>query len=80
MTERMQRAAELAFQSTEIRYFTHALTFLLDENNDIYCLEVNSLPGMTAASLLPKEARAAGITYGDLCELIIQKSLARYNA
>ena len=35
---------------------------------------------MTAASLLPKEARAAGITYGDLCELIIQKSLARYNA
>lgn len=39
----------------------------------------NTLPGMTAASLLPKEAKAAGIEYGDLCELIIKKSLeARY--
>ena len=40
---------------------------------------MNPLPGMTAASLLPKEARAVGIEYGDLCELIIRKSLeARY--
>ena len=53
--------------------------FLLDEAGALYCLEINTLPGMTAASLLPKEARAAGIEYGDLCELIIQKSLeARY--
>ena len=79
VTERMQRAAELAFKALKLDIYSRA-DFLLDENNDIYCLEVNSLPGMTAASLLPKEARAAGITYGDLCELIIQKSLARYNA
>jgi D-alanine-D-alanine ligase len=39
---------------------------------------MNTLPGMTSASLLPKEAKAAGIEYGDLCELIIEKSLARY--
>ena len=75
----MQRAAELAFIALKLDIYSLA-DFLLDEYNDIYCLEVNSLPGMTAASLLPKEARAAGITYGDLCELIIQKSLARYNA
>lgn len=79
VTERMQRAAELAFKALKLDIYSRA-DFLLDENNDIYCLEVNSLPGMTAASLLPKEARAAGIEYGDLCKLIIEKSLARYNA
>jgi len=35
---------------------------------------------MTATSLLPQEAKAAGIEYAELCELIIEKSLARYNA
>ena len=53
--------------------------FLLDENGDIFCLEENTLPGMTATSLLPQEAKAAGIEYGELCELIIQKSLERYS-
>ena len=51
--------------------------FLFDENGDIYCLEVNTLPGMTSASLLPQEAAAAGISYGELCELIIELSLRR---
>ena len=53
---------------------------LLDDEGNIYCLEVNTLPGMTSASLLPKEAKTAGIEYADLCELIIEKSLARYRA
>lgn len=48
--------------------------FLLDENGDFWCLEVNSLPGMTSASLVPKEARAAGMTYNELCETIVQLS------
>ena len=53
--------------------------FILDADGNAWCLEVNTLPGMTPASLLPKEAAADGIAYGDLCELIIQKSLeARY--
>ena len=53
--------------------------FLLDNQGTVYCLEMNTLPGMTAASLLPKEAAAVGIEYGDLCEMIIQESLkARY--
>ncbi len=33
---------------------------------------------MTPSSLLPQEAKAAGIGYEDLCELLIEKSLARY--
>ena len=78
VAERMQRATELAFKSLKLDIYSRA-DFLLDENGEIYCLEVNTLPGMTSASLIPKEAKAAGIEYGELCELIIQKSLERYN-
>ena len=49
--------------------------FLLDEAGKLWCLEVNTLPGLTPASLLPKEAAAAGIPYGELCEEIIRLSL-----
>ena len=76
--QKMQRATERAFQALKLDVYSRA-DFLLTEDGEIYCLEVNSLPGMTAASLLPKEAAAAGIEYGDLCELIIEKSLERYN-
>ena len=48
--------------------------FLLDENGDFWCLEVNSLPGMTSASLVPKEAAAIGMSYNELCEEIVQQS------
>ena len=49
--------------------------FLLDEAGRFWCLEVNSLPGMTAASLVPKEAAAVGMDYGELCEEIIRQSV-----
>ena len=78
VAERMQRATELAFKALKLDVYSRA-DFLWDDNNDIYCLEVNTLPGMTATSLLPQEAAAAGICYSDLCELIIAKSLERYN-
>ena len=78
VTERMQSLTVRAFHALKLNVYSRA-DFLLDEHGNLYCLEVNTLPGMTAASLLPKEAKVAGIEYGDLCELIIQKSLeARY--
>lgn len=49
--------------------------FRLDTEGSPFCLEVNTLPGMTATSLVPKAASAAGISYGELCERII--ALAR---
>ena len=79
VAKKMQQATELAFKSLKLDIYSRA-DFLLDENGNIYCLEVNTLPGMTATSLLPQEAKAAGIEYGELCELIIQKSLERYDA
>jgi len=48
--------------------------FIIDDEGKAWCLEVNTLPGMTPASLLPKEAKAAGIAYEDLCEEIIRLS------
>ena len=47
---------------------------ILDGEGNPWCLEVNSLPGMTANSLVPKEARAIGMTYNQLCEEIVQQS------
>lgn len=46
--------------------------FRLDEAGKFWCLEVNTLPGMTSASLLPKAAEAAGITFEALCDRIVR--------
>ncbi len=54
------------------------MDFILDENGDAYCLEANTLPGMTPTSLLPQEAAAVGISYADLCEKIVELSLDKY--
>ena len=50
--------------------------FIVDDQGRFWCLEINTLPGMTPASLLPKEAAAAGMSFGELCEEIIRLSLA----
>lgn len=44
---------------------------LLDERNNLYLLEVNTIPGFTEKSLLPKAAKAAGISFPSLCERIV---------
>lgn len=49
--------------------------FMLSEQEQIFCLEANTLPGMTPTSLLPQEAQAIGISFEDLCERLIQISL-----
>ena len=51
---------------------------ILDDDENVYCLETNTLPGMTPTSLLPKEAAAAGITYPQLCNRIVMLALERY--
>ena len=49
--------------------------FILDEKGRIWCLEINTLPGMTPGSLLPKEAAAIGMSYPELCQKILELSL-----
>ncbi len=53
--------------------------FILDKEGRAWCLEVNTLPGMTPNSLIPKAAAVAGISYGELCEKIVLLSLAEKN-
>jgi D-alanine-D-alanine ligase len=49
--------------------------FVLDENGVPWCLETNSLPGLTHGSLVPKEAAAVGMSYAELCEEIVRQSI-----
>ena len=48
--------------------------FILDEDGNAWCLEVNTLPGMTPNSFVPKEAAAVGMSYNQLCEEIVRLS------
>ena len=74
IADKMQREAEHAFDALALKVYGR-IDFLLDSDNRFYCLEANTLPGMTPMSLLPQEAKAAGIDYPDLCEKIIELSL-----
>lgn len=52
---------------------------LMDEKTGvIYCLEANTLPGMTPTSLIPQAGRAMGMDFGSVCETIIAASLRKY--
>jgi len=51
--------------------------FIIDKNDNVYFLEVNTLPGMTPTSLVPQEAEAVGISYDELCEIIVNDALNR---
>ena len=74
VTELMQREAEHAAMVLKLENYSR-IDFLMDENENIYCLEANTLPGMTPTSLLPQEAKVLGIDYPDLCEMLINKSI-----
>lgn len=53
------------------------MDFMMAENGNIYCLEANTLPGMTPMSLLPQEANAVGVSFEDLCEKIINLAIKK---
>lgn len=74
VTKLMQQEAVHASQVLKLETYSR-IDFLMDENENIYCLEANTLPGMTPTSLLPQEAKVLGIEYPELCELLIEKSL-----
>lgn len=79
MQEKMQRAGERAYEALKLDVYSRADFIVDDKDGEFYCLEVNSLPGMTPASILPKAAKAGGFDYDVLCETIIAESMkARY--
>lgn len=78
IAKRMQKIAEDVFEALRIKTYAR-MDFLLNEKNELFCLEANTLPGMTPTSLLPQEAKAAGISFESLCEKIIEISLKKYD-
>ncbi|MBQ6540130.1 MAG: D-alanine--D-alanine ligase [Oscillospiraceae bacterium] len=78
VTLKLQRAAEAVFGALHLDVYAR-MDFMVDQKGDVYCLEANTLPGMTPMSLLPQEAAAVGISYEELCELIVHESLKKYN-
>lgn len=69
LEQRLHSAALSAHRALKLGGYSR-IDFRADPNGGIFCLEANTLPGMTAASLLPKAAVAAGMTFADLCETI----------
>ena len=51
--------------------------YIVDENGDPWCLEANTLPGMTPTSLLPQMAQANGMSYGSLCSKIVELAMKK---
>lgn len=78
ITEKLQKAALRVFDALMLDVYAR-LDFIVDENGDPYCLEANTLPGMTPISLLPQEAAADGMSFEELCGAIIEESLKKYN-
>ena len=77
VTEEMQRYAKQAAEAIGLDTYSRT-DFLLDENNHIFCLESNTLPGMTPTSLLPQETAAVGIDFPTLCEKLIEIALEKH--
>jgi D-alanine-D-alanine ligase len=75
LTKEMQRLAEECHKLLGLSVYSRTDFIIKDE--ELYVLEVNSLPGFTSASLLPQEAEAAGLNYRDLLTKIIEESLRK---
>jgi len=61
----------LGFDALHLKDYAR-FDFLMDADERLWCLEANSLPGMTPTSLLPMAASVAGISYRALCESIVK--------
>lgn len=70
----MQRIAERVFAALRMKSYAR-MDFMMSHAGEIYCLEANTLPGMTPTSLLPQEAQAVGMSFEDLCEKILSYAL-----
>ena len=68
--------AKLAFDALRLSGYSR-FDFMVDENEKPWCLEANTLPGMTPTSLLPQMAAARGIDYGKLCLKIVELAMKK---
>ncbi len=78
-TQAMRNAAEIAFEACSCRDFARVDFIMTDETSlSIYALEINTLPGMTPTSLLPKSASCIGLSFEELCKTLVEPALERH--
>ena len=76
LTRKIQKASLAAYHALHLNSYGR-IDVMMDEDENVYCLEANTLPGMTPTSLLPQEAAALGMDFPTLCEKLIEVSLKR---
>lgn len=77
--QQMGETALLVHRVMGLRTYSRS-DFMITKEGEIYFLEVNTLPGMTDTSLVPQEAAAAGISYEELCEIIVKDGIKNCGA
>ena len=70
---RVRQLSVKAHHALGLRGYSRA-DFILTEDGELYLLEVNTLPGMTATSLVPREAAATGLEFGEFLEMLLETS------
>ena len=79
LARQLQELARTAHRALKLGGYSR-VDFRLSPEGDIFCLEANTLPGMTRTSLLPQAARAAGIEFPELCERICRLAVGGGNS
>jgi D-alanine-D-alanine ligase len=76
LAKELQRLAARVHETLRLRDYSR-IDFIVDDGGGIWCLEANTAPGMTANSLLPKAARAAGMSFPELCDRVVGLARSR---
>ena len=71
MAQEVQQLGLLAHQALKLDGYSR-VDFLMTPDGHLFCLEVNTLPGLTSTSLMPQSAGAVGISFPELCERICE--------
>lgn len=75
-TAEIQELGLRAHNTLKLQHYSRT-DFIMDTDGKVWCLEANTLPGMTPTSLMPQSAEAAGIPFDVLCETICRLGIAR---
>ena len=74
--QRMSQMTKKGFEALRLSDYAR-FDYIMDDAGEIFCLEANTLPGMTPTSLMPQEAAAVGISYDELCDKIASLAYAK---
>ena len=78
LLEKANKATKKCFEALYLADYAR-IDYIIDKDENLWCLEANTLPGMTPTSLMPQEAQAVGISYEELCDKLATMALAKKN-